>query len=340
MLCVVLSISLAAAADAAVASAMKKTHVPGVVVAVSSHGVVQFAKAYGVKDLGKQTPMTIDAQFEVGSITKQFTAAAVLTLVEAGKLSLDAPLSRYVPEYNVGATVTIRQLLWQTSGIPNYTATPEFVKEATTREPSLDAILHLIDGHPLHFGPGTQWEYSNTNYYLLAFVIAAVSGSSYEEYLRTHVFKPAAMTHSSFISSEKSLIGMPTGYLGSPLRPSQKAAGGWAAGCGDVVSTAGDLLAWDDALMHGRVLPLRDVVLMRSPGVLISGKHTTYGMGWYIDRLENGTLTVWHNGGTFGFSADNETFPTTDEAIVVLDNYIDADAEDIAKATWLAYTRL
>ena len=290
-----------------------------------------FEKAYGVGRLGDRQPLGSNTPFEIGSVTKQFTAAAILQLVDLGKLHLNTKLGDIVPEYTAGRTVTIRQLLNQTSGIPNYTTGADLMQVASTQKPTLGAVLSRISKTQLDFASGSHWAYSNTNYFLLATIIARTSGVSYEDYLRRNIFAKAGLRQTCFIDDERSLTNMPQGYLpGNPPHPSPRVYGGWGAGAGDIVSTASDLLKWDDALLSGIVVPVADVTLMRRSGTLTNGKNTTYGMGWFINK-RRGIPEVWHNGGTFGFSADNETFPTRQLTIVVLDNDIGADAEDVGQ---------
>lgn len=323
---------LATVADRAAERAMTIKLAPGVVVLVASHGRVVFLRGYGVLDLKSRRLVTPKTHFEIGSVTKQFTATAIMLLLDAGKLSFDDTLSKYVPTYTVGASVTIQQLLWQTSGIPNYVENPDIMKLASTVQPSLQGVLSLIADKPLKFTPGTQWAYSNTNYFLLAHIIDVTSGETYQQYLRKNIFERAGMTDTGFVSDEPRFPDMARGYLTSDgaVVPSPRFFSGWAAGAGDIVSTAADVNRWDDALLAGRLVPMRYVGMMRTSGKLKSGKPTGYGMGWYIDKTKNGVVTIWHNGGTFGFSADNNTYPRNDVTIIVMDNNIAADAENVA----------
>lgn len=323
---------LAAVADRAAERAMTIKLAPGVVVLVASHGRVIFLRGYGVRDLKSRRPVTPNTHFEIGSVTKQFTAAAIMQLLNAGKLSLEDTLSKYVPTYTAGASVTIQQLLWQTSGIPNYVENPDIMKIASTVQPSLAGVLNLIAHKPLRFTPGTEWAYSNTNYFLLAHIIEVTSGETYQQYLREYIFKRAGMSDTGFVSDEPRLADMARGYLTSvgAVVPSPRFFSGWAAGAGDIVSTAPDMNRWDDALLAGKLVPMRYVGMMRTSGKLKSGSSTGYGMGWYIHEPKNGAVIIWHNGGTFGFSADNNTYPSSDATIIVMDNNIAADAENVA----------
>jgi CubicO group peptidase (beta-lactamase class C family) len=146
------------------------------------------------------------------------------------------------------------------------------------------------------------------------------------------------MEDTGFVSDESTFTDIARGYLmnDAKLVPSPEFISGWAAGAGDIVSTAPDMVKWDNALLSGRVVPPSYVSMMRTSGRLTSGKLTGYGMGWYIDKLPRDVTVIWHNGGTLGFSADNSTYPKQNETIVVLNNNIAADAEDIARAIFTA----
>jgi len=294
--------------------------VPGLAVAVEQNGVV-VEQAYGYADVAKKVPVTTDTRFEIGSVTKQFTAACVLQLADAGKLSLDDRLGKYVSDYFIGRGVTVRQLLEQTSGIPEYLDGADVVDAASTHPATYATILDRVSAKPLDFPPGTRWEYSNTNYILLGRIVEFVSREKYETYVREHIFGPAGMTQSGFIDDEATLPAMARGYTatGSGFTPAPLLREDWAQAAGGIVSTVGDVLKWDDALLAGKIVPAADVTLMRSEAKLVDGSPTHYGLGWLVDDV-GGHPHVWHNGGTFGFHAVNATFPSDDEAIVILGN--------------------
>lgn len=336
MLAAFLSVPLAAGAreDTTIASsvvtALKVSRAPGASVAITKHGKVVFEQGFGVKNLDSQTPVGPHTRFEIGSITKQFTAAAILQLKEQGKLSLSDPLGKYVPQYAAAKNVTIEQLLWQVSGIPDYVGVNDFVHIATTRRGSLAAVLALVAGKPLQFAPGTKWAYSNTNYYLLGHVVEVASGMPWDTYVRTHIFAPANMTDSTFMKDERGIADMATGYAQekggfSPAPPFT----GWTGAAGAIVSTAVDLAKWDHALLAGKLISAADLQLMTHPGHLRDGKSTGYGFGWEIGARD-ATARIAHSGGTFGFAAQNDVYPKLGEAIVVLQNSSDASPNVIS----------
>ena len=199
---------IAAAADAVAAKLLEGKHVPGVAIGVSKGGAVVFERGYGYADVAKKIPVTPDTRFEIGSITKQFTAACIMQLVEAGKLSLDDHLGTFVSDYFVGRGVTVRELLAQQSGVPEYLEGPDAVAAAGTQPATYATLLARVSAMPLEFAPGTRYKYSNTNYILLGRIVEVVSGEPYERYVREHIFVPAGMTQSAFIADESTLPSM------------------------------------------------------------------------------------------------------------------------------------
>lgn len=302
---------------------IQSQHAPGGAVAIVRDGTVLYAKGFGLRNVAGNEAVDTDTQFEIGSVTKQFTAAAILQLRERGKLGLDDKLGKYVPTFPHAHEITLRQLLNQVSGLPNYTDVNHFI--AIAKQPgSFAKIESLIAGQPLHFKPGTKWEYSNTNYIALGRVIEVASGQSYSSYIRTHIFQPAGMTHSAMIADEPSLTDFATPYWrgsknSEALSPSQPLYDAWAGAAGAIVSTVGDLGRWDLALQSGKIVTPADFALMTTSGRLANGSPTGYGFGWQIDTVD-GAKRVWHNGGTFGSSSSNVTFPAQDVDIIVLEN--------------------
>ena len=318
--------------DAAVQRAIDSYRIPGAEIAIISNGTIIYRRGYGVKNIATAQPVNVTTRFEVGSITKQFTAAAIMQLVEDGRLSLDDRLVKFIGSYPAASDVTIRQLLWQTTGIPNYTAAKNFVALAERRPASFDAIINLIANKPLRFTPGSRWEYSNSNYIILGRIIELVSGQSYTDYLFSHVIKPAGMSQTSTIGNEAQLSDFATGYgpskSGAKLNRAPRFGSGWAWAAGYLVSNVDDLAAWDNEFFGGRIIAPKDVTLATSPGMLSDGKPTMYGFGWVIDS-QYGHRRIWHNGGTFGYSASNMTYPDDNLAIIALFNQVQAPAESI-----------
>ncbi|MBC5806319.1 MAG: hypothetical protein DLM53_12330 [Candidatus Eremiobacter antarcticus] len=316
-----LSAAQTARVDAAVGKIVSSSLVPGAQLAIERRGAVVYERAYGVADAARKKAVNLRTRFEIGSITKQVTAAAVLQLVEAHRLNLDDPLEKYVPQYKPGAAVTLRQLMWQTTGIPDYTALPRFMHSTINTPGSFERILALIADKPLDFAPGTRWAYSDTNYILLGRVIEAASKMSYNEYIREHIFRAAGMSRTGTIADEGAMRDMATGYSSRNGRqgPTARFSDPWAWSAGNIVSTAADVLKWDDALFRGKLLSLQSVALMTTPGTLSDGTPTSYAMGWVVDT-QDGHKRIWHNGGTVGFGSSNMLYPDDGLRIVALIN--------------------
>jgi len=318
--------------DATIRHAMDTYRIPGAQIAIVSDGRIVYRRGYGVKNIRSQRPVTPNTRFEIGSITKQFTAAAILQLADDGKLNLDDRLAKYIGIYPPASDVTIRQLLWQTTGIPNFTAAKNFVAMAEHRPGTFAAIINTIANKPLRFAPGTRWEYSNSNYILLGRIVELASGQTYTDYLFSHVINPAGMHKTATIANEAHLSDFATGYgpgkRGSGLSPAPRFGSGWAWAAGYLVSNVTDLSAWDNAFFGGTVVTPKDVTLATSPGKLSDGKPTTYAFGWVVDS-QYGHRRIWHNGGTFGFSASNMTYPDDHLAIIGLFNNAEAPGESI-----------
>lgn len=322
------------AIDEAVRSTLRDRAIPGAAVAVGPVNGPVYSLGYGVRTIGG-APVDAQTRFEIGSDTKQFTAAAILQLKERRALRLDDRLSKYVPGFPHAGELTIRELLNQTSGLPDYVATNHFLHVIQTTSGSLDAIERLASG-PLRFGPGTKWEYSNTNYIALGRVVEVASGLSYDRYLHRYLFEPAGMSNTTTIAHERGLTDVATGYWSGlsrseRLKPAPELGESWTGAAGEIVSTAGDLMKWDRALVGGRIIDRADFQLMTSPARLQDGAIDDYGFGWWIDRVL-GLRDVYHDGDTIGMSSSNNLFLDNDLIVVVLANRGEDSASHVARA--------
>ena len=347
---IALCIALVAAAPAdplaaPAAKIMASAQIPGMQVLVVDNGRVVASGAYGVKDVATKAPVDAHTRFEIGSITKQFTAAAILQLKAQGKLRLSDALGKYVPDYEAGKDVTIAQLLGQVSGIPDYVNLPAFNamiapeggKVTIHERGNFARVLALVRAKPLNFAPGTKWAYSNTNYALLGRIVEIVSGTSWEAYIRAHAFAPAGMTESAFMDDEAALQDVATGYV--PDKGTLRVAGtfnGWAGAAGAIVSTASDIAKWDAALFGGKIVTPDDLALMTRAGALPAlNAKARYGFGWVVDTFDD-QPRLWHNGGTLGFTASNHRYPGLGESIIVLENNGESDSDAVANAVFEA----
>lgn len=322
-LCVVLPLNAAAgtprmdlAVDAQVSGLVSVLPTVGGIIGVAHNGALIYTKPFGSRELKTRAPIDAQTRFEIGSVSKQFTAAAVLQLSEHRKLALDDRLSAYLPAFPHAKELTLRQLLYQVSGLPDYADMPAASEFMSHADGSADRVAAEIKG-PLDFKPGSKWEYSSTNYYVLGRVIEIVSHLTYEMYVRSHLFLPARMTHSGFIDDEARMSDFAKPYHeGRPAPPTFES---WAGGAGAIVSTVGDLVAWNAALRAGKIVSRSDYTLMTSPGRLLNGARTDYGMGISIDTRD-GHPRLWHNGATNGSVAIDSMFPRDHLDIIVLEN--------------------
>jgi CubicO group peptidase (beta-lactamase class C family) len=286
----------------------------GLDVAVVRDGRVLLEKQYGFQDLAHTKPLAPGTVFEIGSLTKQFTAAAILTLVDAGKVALDAPVSRYLPGF--APPVTIAQLLNQTSGLPDYARPENLGKDA-------DGIVAAIAAAPSDFAPGTQWEYSNSNYFILGRVVERVSGESYADYVSAHVLTPAGMSHTTVCPADgagRAQGSFAAGAAGSAPASAPVVDPSFYGGAGDLCSTTADLLAWQVALFGGKVVSARSLSFMTTAPTLGGGAETSYGAGLVMDAPWK-HRRIWHNGAVpSGFESELSFYPDDHLQIVLLTN--------------------
>ncbi|HEX4629381.1 MAG TPA: serine hydrolase [Chthoniobacterales bacterium] len=295
---------------------------PGAAVLVVRNDSVLLRKGFGLANLELRVPVAPEHVFRIGSITKQFTAVAVLQLAAAGRIKLDDDISAYVPDFpGAGRKVTIAQLLNQTSGLASYTDEKKWL--TTWRQDVTPAdLLAFTAGKPLLFDPGTNWAYSNTNYVLLGEVIAKASGETYASYLQTKVLGPAGMEHTQYDNPDDVIAGRVPGYAAPGPKKWKNAAylsmtQPYSAGA--LISTVDDLWKWDKALSAGKLVSPKLLADAHRNTVLPDGRSTGYGYGWSIGTV--GQLqTIEHGGGINGFSAYEMKVPDAGLYVVILSN--------------------
>lgn len=307
--------------DADVGSILRRTGTPGATILVARHGQIIYRHAYGLGKRESRRPATVETEYEIGSITKQFTAAAMLQLQEAGKLHLDDKLSTYLPDAPHAGEVTLRQLLSHTSGMPEYLDAVDAAK-AIGQPTSFDKLMSYVAGKPLDFPPGSRWSYSNTGYLLAGRVVEVVSHESYWHYVQTHLLDPAEMTHTFTVAEEEKLPNMATGYdrEDGKVTPAAtiSASVGWAAGF--LVSTVDDLERWNRALRGGKIMTPADYASMSTPVKTTQGD-AGYGLGLFVDSVDD-EPRVGHTGGSLGFTTAGEFFPRQDLEIIAFTNFV------------------
>jgi CubicO group peptidase (beta-lactamase class C family) len=317
--------ALRARVDRIAAQVLEQTGVPSASVAVVKAGNLVYTQAYGSARLATPTapavPATPDMRYSIGSISKQFTAAAILLLQEEGKLSLDDAVGKYVPGLTRGGEVTIRQILSHTSGYQDYWP-EDYVMTPMLAPESAQQILDTWAKKPLDFEPGTQWQYSNTNYVIAGRIVETVTGAPLMDFLTRRIFRPLGM-NSIWNSDESKLTSADaTAYyrhaLG-PLRVAPKEGRGWMFAAGELAMTAHDLALWDESLIAQSILKPESYKQMFTEVKLKDGKGTHYGLGVEVmDR--DGHRSIEHSGEVSGFVSDNEVLVDDGVAVAVLTN--------------------
>ena len=311
--------AVAAKLDAIVAASVSNTPgtAPAVSVAIVENGKLAYARAAGMEDVAAKRAATTRTRFRIASITKMFTAVAVLQLVEAGKLKLDDPLAAVLPGVPHAREVTIRQLLMHTSGIPNY-GDAAFADGSVTHKTTPAAIVASMLTEPLEFTPGTKYAYSNTGYVLLGLVVEKLAQTSLAAYETSHIFVPAGMTKTS-VGDPPPGPGIATGYVDAQATPVAKYDASWLYADGDIVSTPADVARFDIALMHGTLVRPQTFAMMRENPIATPEDGAKYGLGVSLFPLADLTF-AGHHGGLPGFEADNEMLPDQGFAVVVFGN--------------------
>ena len=311
--------------DRIAAQVLEQTGVPSASVAVVQAGKLVYTHAYGSARLATPTtpavPATPQMRYSIGSISKQFTAATILMLQEEGKLSLDDPIGKYVPGLTRGGEVTIRQILSHTSGYQDYWP-EDYVMTPMLAPESAQQILDTWAKKPLDFEPGTQWQYSNTNFVIAGRIVETVTGHPLMDFLATRIFRPLGM-NSVWNSDEAKLTQADaTAYyrhaLG-PLRVAPKEGRGWMFAAGELAMTAHDLALWDESLIAQSILKPLSYKQMFTEVKLKDGKGTHYGLGVEVmDRDSH--RSIEHSGEVSGFVSDNQVLVDDGVAVAVLTN--------------------
>ena len=307
--------------DALANDALAKTGVPSASVAIVKDGKIAYVQAYGTARLDPLTPAKPEMRYCIGSISKQFTATALLMLQEQGKLSLDDKVSKFVPGLTRGNEVTIRQLLSHTSGYqdfwPQDYAMPFILQPVTAQQ-----IMDMWAKKPLDFDPGDKWQYSNTNFVIAGVIAEKASGMPLMEFLRHHVFTPLDMK--SVADTDNNSLGPadPAAYIRyalGPLRPAPKEGRGWMFAAGELAMTAEDLAKWDISIIDQKLMKPVSYRAFATEVLLNNGVGTQYALGVDVTN-ESGRRRLAHCGEVSGFTAENIVYPDDRVAIVALTN--------------------
>jgi len=311
--------------DRIAAQVLEQTGVPSASIAVVQHRKLVYAQAYGNARLAQGGSPAIratpDMRYSIGSISKQFTAAAILLLQEEGELQIDDPVGKYIEGLTRGGEVTIREVLSHTSGYQDYWP-EDYVMTPMLKPTTAQQILDTWAKKPLDFEPGTQWQYSNTNYVIAGRIVEVVSGERLTDFLAERIFRPLGMK-SVWNSDEAKLTESDaTAYyrhaLG-PLRRAPKEGRGWMFAAGELAMTSHDLALWDESLIAQSILKPESYKAMFTEIKLKNGVGTGYGLGVDV-RERNGHRSIEHSGEVSGFVSDNEVLVDDGTAVAVLTN--------------------
>ena len=306
--------------DRYVAAIVEAQHAVGVTVGVMHQGQVIFAKGYGTANVAAKTPVAPDTLFAIGSVTKQFTCAVALQLQQEGKLSFDDPVAKYAPALTRAADITVRDLAGMVSGYRDYYPLDFVDRPMATARPSA-AIITEFASRPLDFAPRSRYSYSNTGYLLLGRIVELAGGEPFAAALERRLIAPLGLRHTRY-EPARGGPGMAEGYtpLGlGPVEPAIPEGAGWIGAAGGLWSTPTDLLAWDLALMDGKVLAPASWAVMTTPRTLTDGRSSGYGCGQSI-RDRGPVLVVQHGGGVSGFGSRNAFIPASRSGVAVIAN--------------------
>lgn len=315
--------SFQAEADQFVSSLTAETGFRGVVL-VARHGHILFQKGYGDAVEEWSVANTPDTKFELASLTKQFTGAAILLLAQAHKLDIDAPVTKYYPQApDAWSEITVRQLANHTSGLPNNELAN--YNKGLCVPYTMEELIATFRSRPLKFKPGTDWAYTNTEYYLLAYIIQTVSQETYGDFLTHQIFKPLGMNASGFLPTLAVIPQMAEGYAsdGKSLRHRDYFDRSLEIGAGGIYSTAADMLRWNEALNGEKLLNRKSLDLMFTPST-----PGNYGFGWFTEKHVR--TKVYHEGSDPGFAAFEIRYPEEKAFVIVLANVEDAPVRIIA----------
>jgi CubicO group peptidase (beta-lactamase class C family) len=307
--------------DQAAAEVLAKTGAASASVSIVKDGRIAYAKAYGDARRDPKQPAHAATRYAIGSISKQFTAAAILLLVQDGKLSLDEPVEKHVPGLTRGGDITIRQLLSHTSGYQDYWP-QDYMFPLMTEPAAPELIMDRWARKPLDYEPGTKWQYSNTGYVIAGRIVEKASGQPLFAFLKRRIFEPLGMKSVLDFDREPHSDGMAEGYTQYALGPSRvvtPSAPGWLFGAGQLAMTAEDLARWDVSLIKRELLEKASYLALETDTRLANGAGTQYGLGTDVE-IENHRRKLAHGGAVNGFTSDNLVYPEDGAAIVVLTN--------------------
>jgi D-alanyl-D-alanine carboxypeptidase len=305
---------------------LQDTGVPSASIAIVENQRVVYAHAFGLANVSPAAPATADIAYPIGSISKQFTAHAILLLQQRGKLSIDDPVSKYFPNFTRANEVTLRNLMTMTSGYEDFAPQDYIIPEWRHDTDPLVNVTRWAT-KPLDFTPGNDWQYSNTNYVILGLIVQKVSGQPLMQFIRENVLDPLQLqgVFNSYTDRAKLQV---TGYVSNalaPVRVQPLEGNGWYFGDGDLAMPASTLAAWDIGIMQQKLLSPASYKQFETPFILVNGDNTHYGLGTFIYYF-NGHRELEHSGEVGGYVSENMVFPEDGVAVVVLTNQVASSA--------------
>ena len=321
--------SLKSKIDSVAIKVLNETKAPSASVAVVKDGKIVYTQAYGYASLNPKRAAKPDMKYAIGSISKQFTAAAILLLEQQGKLSINDHVAKWLPDLTRASDVTIKQLLSHTSGYQDFWP-QDYVPPMMMKSMAPEEILNRWAKIPLDFEPGTQWQYSNTNFVIAALIVEKITNDSFFDFLQTNILEPLKLESAVNFDKGKFTSDDPTGYMQyglGPLRIAPQEGSGWMAGAGELAMTAEDLAKWDISIINQSILNPNSYKELETEVLLNNGVGTQYGLGVHVAMHDNHWV-ISHGGEVSGFTAYNAVFPDDSAAVAVLINQDASSASD------------
>lgn len=306
--------------DSLILKEFKDNAGPGGVFMVAKQGKVIYQKAFGKANLELQTNLTTEQVFQLGSMTKQFTAIAILMLEEQGKLDVKHTVSKYIPDYPSGDSITLHHLLTHTSGIKDFTRMKS-LKDIAQKEMTPKMMVDFFKNEPVDFKPGEKFDYNNSGYVLLGYIIEIVSGETYEDFIQKYIFEKVGMNQSRYATDRQIIKQRAYGYQKKETGYVNKTVINFSVpfASGALMSTVSDMLKWQNALNKNMLLKGENSQKAFSKYKLNNGEEFTYGYGWHIKDLK-GTPSREHGGSIFGFKTMGVYIPNQDIYVIGLSN--------------------
>jgi CubicO group peptidase (beta-lactamase class C family) len=306
--------------DSLILSEFKESDWPGGVFMVAQKGKPVYQKAFGMANLELDAKLNINSVFQIGSMTKQFTAIAILMLEEQGKLKVSDPISKYIPSYPNGNNITIHHLLTHTSGIKDFTKM-KTIADIAQKEMTPEEMVNFFKNEPVDFAPGQKFDYNNSGYVVLGYIIELTSGETYEDFIRKNIFDKIGMTNSYYATDRKIIKNRAYGYHKKSYGYVNKTVINFSVpfASGSLMSTLDDMLKWQNALNKNLLLNSKNEMKAFTKYKLNDGKEIEYGYGWHLKSI-NGTATREHGGSVFGFKSMAVYIPSEDIYVLGFSN--------------------